>query len=72
MGTLLALLVYFWRDWLKLIPAGLADDPRPLVQGRPRSQDGLAARRRHDPGRAVGPLFDTKLEELVREPAESR
>jgi undecaprenyl pyrophosphate phosphatase UppP len=24
MGTLLALLVYFWRDWLKLIPAGLA------------------------------------------------
>ena len=24
MGTLLALLVYFWRDWLTLIPAGLA------------------------------------------------
>ncbi len=35
MGTLVALLVYFWRDWLTLVPAGfaairdrsLADDP---------------------------------------------
>jgi undecaprenyl-diphosphatase len=24
LGTLVALLVYFWRDWLRLIPAGLA------------------------------------------------
>jgi undecaprenyl-diphosphatase len=24
MGTLVALLVYFWRDWLRLVPAGLA------------------------------------------------
>jgi undecaprenyl-diphosphatase len=24
MGTLVALLVYFWRDWLALVPAGLA------------------------------------------------
>ena len=23
-GTLVALLVYFWRDWLRLVPAGLA------------------------------------------------
>ena len=24
MGTLLALLLYFWRDWLRIVPAGLA------------------------------------------------
>ena len=24
MGTLVALLVYFWRDWVRLVPAGLA------------------------------------------------
>jgi undecaprenyl-diphosphatase len=24
LGTLVALLVYFWRDWLRLVPAGLA------------------------------------------------
>src|SRR6266550_856052 len=24
MGTLVALLIYFWRDWARLVPAGLA------------------------------------------------
>jgi hypothetical protein len=46
MGTLLALLVYFWRDWMTLIPAGLASIPRPFVRRRPRPQAGLAAGRR--------------------------
>ena len=47
MGTLIALLVYFRADWVRLVPAGFADDPRPLVPGRPGPPPGLAARRRH-------------------------
>ena len=50
LGTLLALLVYFRADWLRLVPAGFAADPRPLVPGRPRPPAGLAAGRGDDPG----------------------
>ena len=70
MGTLLALLVYFWRDWVRLIPAGLASIRDRSLRGRPGPQAGLAARRGHDPGRAgrARSLNDT-VESLVREPA---
>ncbi len=36
MGTLVALLVYFWRDWLVLIPAGGGG-------GGPRSETAASA-----------------------------
>ena len=35
MGTLLALLVFFWRDWVKLIPAGLASIRDRSLRGDP-------------------------------------
>jgi undecaprenyl-diphosphatase len=66
MGTLLALLVYFWRDWLKLIPAGLATI-------RDRSFKGDADRKMAwlivvatIPAVLVGPLFDSTIESAVR------
>ena len=37
LGTLVALLVYFWRDWLRLVPAGLADRPRPFDRAATRT-----------------------------------
>ena len=51
LGTLAALLIYFGRDWLRIVPAGLRDHPRSLVPRRPGPTPGLAARRSHDPGR---------------------
>lgn len=70
MGTLLALLAYFWRDWLTLVPAGLAAI-------RDRSFKGDGDRRMAwliavatIPAILVGPLFDSTVESLVRKPAE--
>ncbi|MGA2512573.1 MAG: undecaprenyl-diphosphatase UppP [Candidatus Limnocylindrales bacterium] len=69
MGTLLALLVYFRRDWLKLIPAGLATI-------RDRSFAGNADRKMAwlivtatIPAVIVGPLLTDTIESWVREPA---
>ncbi|MGD0248568.1 MAG: undecaprenyl-diphosphatase UppP [Candidatus Limnocylindrales bacterium] len=69
MGTLLALLVFFWRDWLRLIPAGLASI-------RDRSLRGDADRKMAwlivvatIPAVIVGPLLNDTIESWVREPA---
>jgi undecaprenyl-diphosphatase len=69
MGTLLALLVYFWRDWVTLIPAGLATI-------RDRSFKGDANRKlawliaiATIPAILVGPIFEGTFETLVRDPA---
>jgi undecaprenyl-diphosphatase len=69
MGTLLALLVFFWRDWLRLIPAGLASI-------RDRSLRGDADRKMAwlivvatIPAVVVGPLLNDTIESWVREPA---
>ena len=69
MGTLLALLVYFWRDWLKLIPAGLAAIRDRSFKGDPDRKMAFLLITATIPAVLVGPIFDTKLEELVREPA---
>ncbi len=70
MGTLLALLAYFWRDWVKLVPAGLASI-------RDRSLNGDDDRRMAwllavatIPAILVGPVFDSAFQALVRKPAE--
>jgi len=69
MGTLLALLVYFWREWARLVPAGLAS-----LRDRSLRDDGdrrlawllVVAT---IPAVIVGPLFESTFEDLVREPA---
>ena len=65
-GTLVALIVYFWRDWLRLIPAGLAAI-------RDRSFRGDRDRRLAwlilvtvIPGGVIGALFNDYFETNVR------
>jgi len=70
MGTLLALLVYFWRDWLTLIPAGFATIRDRSFKGDPNRKMAFLILVATIPAVLVGPIFDTKLEELVRKPAE--
>ena len=70
MGTLLALLVYFWRDWARLIPAGFAAIRDRSFNDDPDRRMGFLLLTATIPAFLVGPLFDAKLEELVRKPAE--
>ncbi|HJX67481.1 MAG TPA: undecaprenyl-diphosphate phosphatase, partial [Candidatus Limnocylindrales bacterium] len=69
MGTLLALLVYFWRDWLTLIPAGLAAIWDRSFKGDQDRKMAFLLVVATIPAVLVGPVFESKLEELVREPA---
>jgi len=69
MGTLLALLVYFWRDWLTLIPAGLAAIRDRSFKGDPNRKMAFLLVLATIPAVLVGPIFEAKFEELVREPA---
>jgi undecaprenyl-diphosphatase len=69
LGTLVALLVYFWRDWTRLVPAGLA-------AARDRSFAGDADRRlawliglTTVPAIIAALLFDDLIEGAVRQPA---
>ena len=68
MGTLAALLAYFWRDWARLVPAGLA-------AVRDRSFRGDADRRLAwllaatlPPAVVLGVLLSDFFEEKVRQP----
>jgi len=68
MGTLAALLAYFWRDWARLVPAGLA-------AVRDRSFRGDADRRLAwllaatlPPAIVLGVLLSDFFEEKVRQP----
>ena len=69
MGTLLALLVYFWRDWLTLVPAGLAAIRDRSFKGDPNRKMAFLLVIATIPAVLVGPIFEAKFEELVREPA---
>jgi undecaprenyl-diphosphatase len=69
MGTLVALLVYFWRDWLRIVPAGLAVIRDRSFRGDPDRRLAWLLVVATIPAVAVGPVFESKLEELVREPA---
>ena len=69
MGTLLALLAYFWRDWLKLIPAGLATIRDRSFQGDPDRKLAWLIVVATIPAVLVGPLLNDVIESAVREPA---
>ena len=62
-GTLVALLVYFRADWLRLVPAGLRHDPRSLVRGLTPTgaSPGCSSRRRSRP-RSPGFLLNDVIE----------
>jgi undecaprenyl-diphosphatase len=69
MGTLLALLVYFWRDWVALVPAGLAAIRDRSFRGDDNRRMAWLLAVATIPAILVGPLVDSTVQSLVREPA---
>jgi undecaprenyl-diphosphatase len=69
MGTLLALLAYFWREWLKLIPAGLAAIRDRSFKGDPDRKMAWLLVVATIPAVIVGPLLTGPIEDAVREPS---
>ena len=70
MGTSLALLVYFWRDWVTLVPAGLASIRDRSLRGDDDRRLAWLLAVATIPAILVGPLFDSAVEAAVRKPAE--
>jgi undecaprenyl-diphosphatase len=69
MGTLLALLVYFWHDWLTLIPAGLASIRDRSLAGNPDRKMAWLLVVATIPAVLVAPILNDTIENAVREPA---
>lgn len=66
MGTLVALLVYFRRDWLDLIPAGLATIRDRSFQGDPHRKLAWLILVSTIPAVIAGPILSDTLESAVR------
>jgi undecaprenyl-diphosphatase len=69
MGTLVALLAYFWRDWLTLIPAGLASIRDRSLRDDPDRKMAWLLVVATIPAVLVAPLLSDAVESWVREPA---
>src|SRR5512141_1236673 len=66
-GTLLALLIYFWADWLRLVPAGLAAIRDRSFRGDPDRRLAWLLLASTIPAAIVGFLFNDIIESNVRE-----
>lgn len=66
MGTLVALLAYFWRDWLVLVPAGLAAARDRSFRGDPDRRLAWLIAITTIPAVIVGPILADRLETAVR------
>jgi undecaprenyl-diphosphatase len=66
MGTLIALLGYFWRDWLRLVPAGLAALRDRSFRGDPDRRLAWLLAASTIPGALVGFLFEDVIETAFR------
>jgi undecaprenyl-diphosphatase len=66
MGTLVALLAYFWRDWLVLVPAGLATIRDRSFRGDPDRRLAWLIAITTIPAVIVGPILNDRLETAVR------
>jgi undecaprenyl-diphosphatase len=69
LGTLVALLTYFWRDWARLIPAGLAALRDRSFQGDPDRRLAWLIAVTLPPAIAVGILLNDAIETTFRQPA---
>jgi undecaprenyl-diphosphatase len=67
MGTLLALVVYFWRDWLALIPAGVATIRDRSTNDDPERRIALYIVLATIPAAIIGVLFNDFIEQNVRQ-----
>ena len=71
LGTMVAVIAFFWRDWLRIIGSGLADIVRHGVRvdrWEPYSLLGLWIVLGTIPAVVVGLLFKDAIEENLREP----
>jgi undecaprenyl-diphosphatase len=68
MGTLAALLVYFWRDWARLVPAGLAALRDRSFRGDPDRRLAWLLVATLPPAVVLGVLLNDFFEEKVRQP----
>jgi len=66
-GTLVALLIYFWRDWVRLVPAGLATIRDRSFQGDPDRKLAWLLLAASVPAAIAGVLFNDAIETAVRE-----
>lgn len=66
-GTLLALFIYFWADWLRLIPAGLATLRDRSLRNDPDRRLAWLLLAATVPAAIVGFLFNDIIESNVRE-----
>ena len=62
MGTLLALLAFFWRDWLRLIPAGLASIRDRSLRGDPDRKMAWLIVIATIPAVVIAPLLNDTIE----------
>ena len=69
LGTLVALLAYFWRDWARLVPAGLAAVRDRSFRGDPDRKLAWLIVATMPPAIVAGVLLNDFFEEQVREPA---
>jgi undecaprenyl-diphosphatase len=67
-GTLVALLVYFWRDWARLVPAGLATIRDRSFAGDPDRKLAWMIAATMPPAIVAGLLLNDFFEEQVRQP----
>ncbi len=68
LGTLLALLAYFWRDWVRLVPAGLAALRDRSFRGDPDRKLAWLIVATMPPAIVAGVLLNDFLEAQVRQP----
>jgi undecaprenyl-diphosphatase len=68
-GTLVALLVYFWRDWARLVPAGLATMRDSSFAGDPDRKLAWMIAATLPPAIVAGLLLNDFFEQQVRQPA---
>jgi undecaprenyl-diphosphatase len=69
LGTLVALLAYFWRDWARLIPAGLATIRDRSFRGDPDRRLAWLIVVTLPPAIIFGVLLNDFLEQKIRQPA---
>jgi undecaprenyl-diphosphatase len=68
MGTLVALLAYFWRDWARLVPAGLAALRDRSLRGDPDRRMAWLIAATLPPAVVLGVLLTDFFEAKVRQP----
>jgi undecaprenyl-diphosphatase len=68
LGTLVALLAYFWRDWARLVPAGLAVLRDRSFRGDPDRRLAWLVAATLPPAAAAGLLLEELIEQQFRQP----